>query len=246
MPSCPVCRLLVHGCVDTVTMRCDGAEWVECPFCGLLFDVVTPMPVFEGKALPARWEPDDKIWRALEGDVAAWRNVLDGVERRMPSPGESLLEVGCGSGHILDYAKEKGWKRVAGTEIVPDYVMFCRERGHEVHYMDIASGPGDLGKFDLILACQVMEHVVDLHGFVDGVRDCLSPDGVFWATFCCELELEDALVRRGEAYWWTMAAATRLLERSGLEVIDVERSKFSYNVMSRRKRTSADHFRRRA
>lgn len=67
----------------------------------------------------------------------------------------SYLDVGCGRGEMLDYATELGFKRVRGTEIVPDLID-----GFKVHYGEVHALPFEGKKFDVVSAFDVIEHLV--------------------------------------------------------------------------------------
>lgn len=240
--DCPVCHCADHK----PGMSCDGATWVRCCACGLLYDQDPPEEAFysayaqSGGVLPdAVASADDvKVIRATTGETVPWLNVLTMVDGQLPTghPRGLLLEAGCGTGHILEYARQRNnWARIEGTEVHAGYVHFCRERGHTVHYHDLADGPapGTEGKCDLIIANQVMEHLERPNDFMHGIEASLSPSGIFWATYCVA-HANDA-TKRGEWFYWTMVAAMRLAEQNGLEFFRADYTVWSYNVMLRRR-----------
>jgi release factor glutamine methyltransferase len=61
--------------------------------------------------------------------------------------GESVLEIGCGSGAVS--AALSRWANVLATDINPHAVLVTRERGIEVVRTDLFSGI--CGRFDLVL-----------------------------------------------------------------------------------------------
>jgi SAM-dependent methyltransferase len=95
------------------------------------------------------------------------RRVLDTRDQALPpvSPGR-MLEVGCASGAFLHAMAAKGWN-VTGIEFSASAASAARELGFPVHVGALESAPDDGGKFDLIVAWMVLEH---LHDPIEGLR----------------------------------------------------------------------------
>jgi len=81
----------------------------------------------------------------------------------------SVLEVGCGSGRYLEHLKELGWQ-ITGIDI--------QNKGKDfIHIIDVENG-FELGqKFDLILACEVIEHIIDTEYFLENLSKHLKENG---------------------------------------------------------------------
>jgi len=97
-----------------------------------------------------------------------------------------ILEVGCGTGENAEYLKKYGL--VYGMDIADEAIKFCRERGLERIYKDdlVDIKTPELleqkGKFDVILALDVLEHIQDDVAAMSNVKDLLGENGVFIAT----------------------------------------------------------------
>lgn len=84
-------------------------------------------------------------------------------------PNPRLLDAGCGTGRNLVEFGALG--TASGVDPSPDAVAFCRLRGlRDVRQAGIESLPFDSGHFDLLLACDVLEHVVDDVGALGELR----------------------------------------------------------------------------
>jgi 2-polyprenyl-3-methyl-5-hydroxy-6-metoxy-1,4-benzoquinol methylase len=95
-----------------------------------------------------------------------------------------VLDVGCAYGGFLVAFAEKG-ARVTGIEIDERYVKLAavnlREQGFDgeiVHGDAAARHPEFRGRFDLVIANDVLEHVRRVETFLGNLRDWLSPKGV--------------------------------------------------------------------
>jgi len=85
------------------------------------------------------------------------------LQRANLPPKPRLLDAGCGTGRNLVEFGALG--PAAGVDPSPEAVAFCRQRGLDnVKCADLEALPFPGGEFDLLLACDVLEHV--LHDYV--------------------------------------------------------------------------------
>lgn len=94
-----------------------------------------------------------------------------------------LLDVGSGSGHFLDLAREEGFK-VTGLEPAPFYAYYAREKfkldivGEDIFQADLPAG-----HFDVITAWDVIEHLSDPAAALWRCRDLLRAEGLLALRF---------------------------------------------------------------
>ncbi len=92
------------------------------------------------------------------------------------NPGQKpikLLDIGCGFGHTLELARVFGVDGT-GCDIDEARLAVCYEKGLNV------GRPEDIsGAFDVILSCNVIEHVYDIQAYIKMVKKNLEPNGVF-------------------------------------------------------------------
>jgi cyclopropane fatty-acyl-phospholipid synthase-like methyltransferase len=98
-------------------------------------------------------------------------SLEQGIERQLnylldqvgcDRPGFRLLEIGCGYGHLLQLAQERGALAV-GVNISPEQAAYCNERGLKVHcctYRDLLDAEEWHGQFDGVIANGSLEHWV--------------------------------------------------------------------------------------
>ena len=92
-----------------------------------------------------------------------------------------LLDVGFGSGALLDAAARAGWE-VHGVEVSAAAVQHVRGQHpnvregllEDVHYPD--------QWFDVVIASEILEHLSDPTKFLTEIRRILRPGGLLWAT----------------------------------------------------------------
>jgi 2-polyprenyl-3-methyl-5-hydroxy-6-metoxy-1,4-benzoquinol methylase len=88
----------------------------------------------------------------------------------------SVLDIGSGTGAFLHYMKQAGWE-VTGLE--PDDT--ARKNAKDIYQVDARpiSELYDLApqQFDAITMWHVLEHVHDLHTYLDHIRTLLKPEG---------------------------------------------------------------------
>jgi SAM-dependent methyltransferase len=103
------------------------------------------------------------------------------IEPLLPPNAGRVLELGCGTGATLAWLKSGGRAaQTVGIEIFPAAADEARAAVDRVICQDFehAAAPADLGRFDLILCLDVLEHLVDPWKTLDRlVRDHLVPGG---------------------------------------------------------------------
>lgn len=117
--------------------------------------------------------------------VKHFSGYADEVVTLLGKTGFSTLEIASNDGLLARILKDKGAGTVVGVEPAGNLVNEARKEG-SVHYVHDFFGAevgnrvsGEFGKFDIVTANNVMAHVADLDGVMQGVVECMSEDGVF-------------------------------------------------------------------
>jgi 2-polyprenyl-6-hydroxyphenyl methylase/3-demethylubiquinone-9 3-methyltransferase len=97
-----------------------------------------------------------------------------------PLRGRRAADVGCGAGLLAEPLARLG-ADVTGLDPAPENIAVAREhaagQGLEIDYR-VGSVEALAGPYDLVTSLEVVEHVSDVRGFVQGLADALSDDGL--------------------------------------------------------------------
>lgn len=152
------------------------------------------------------------------------------VNRFGLTPASQVVEVASNDGYLLQYFKDRGIP-VLGIEPAANVAKVAQEKGipSVVRFFG-AHTAQDLAaqgiKADLLLGNNVLAHVPALNDFVAGLKVLLKPSGVVTMEFPHLLRLIeenqfDTIYHEHFSYF-SCLSATRVFERSGLTIFDVE------------------------
>jgi SAM-dependent methyltransferase len=97
--------------------------------------------------------------------------------RALTSTTDRILDVGCGTGSLLRYLQEYGYANLEGLEISRRAVEVLGERGITMHHARLPNLPLPDQQFDVVIASQVLEHIIWRRKFLYGLRRILKPMG---------------------------------------------------------------------
>jgi 2-polyprenyl-3-methyl-5-hydroxy-6-metoxy-1,4-benzoquinol methylase len=111
-----------------------------------------------------------------------WKKAeLEVVGRHLPRPrpSQTLLDVGCGNGIFLEFARQAGWQ-ASGVDFDEDAVACCLQKGLDVRQGGIEVLTDRAGYFDWITLSHVIEHVHDPLALLVVCQRLLKPGGGLW------------------------------------------------------------------
>jgi 2-polyprenyl-3-methyl-5-hydroxy-6-metoxy-1,4-benzoquinol methylase len=177
----------------------------------------------------------DADQRAARAD--AYESVRPEIVDLVPAGARRVLDLGCSTGWLAGALKQRGEVEVVGIEREPAYAAIAEKRCDRVVVGDVEDVPPDLGRFDCLVAADVLEHLVDpwsaLEAYVrlldPGCRAIVSlPNAAHWTTFAALAR--GSWPRRPEGIhdathlrWFTLRDAVELCDGAGLRVEHVER-----------------------
>lgn len=214
-----------------------AAEAHACQRCGLVFlnprmtgeaygrfydGIYRPLvSAFHGRLIDANTIQAEQQEYARER-AAFTRPYLDGTGIR------TLLDIGGSTGVVAGHFAAAFGLDGLVIDPAPLEIEHARRLG-----LDTATGlveTYDFGgrRFDLVLICQTIDHLLDVSGTLSRVRDLVTGDGLlfvdivdFRAAYLRNWSVEDA-VKIDHPYYLTEAVMTAYLRRAGFDIVRVD------------------------
>lgn len=104
------------------------------------------------------------------------------IERTLATlrPSGILADVGCFTGIATVRYKSTGFEKAVGFDLSPEALSLAQKRGLECRRW-VAGGsapcPAADGEFEVVVAADVIEHVVDTDGFIEDLRRVVRSEG---------------------------------------------------------------------
>ena len=148
---------------------------VKCKKCGFVFckKIPTEKDLIENYKLYHRDNAISPI------TVKRYNELLDTFETSRKN--NKILDIGCGDGHFLHVAKQRGWE-VYGTEFTDEAIEVCKSKN--INMSKGVLNPENYApfKFDVITSFEVIEHINNPQSEVKNIVSLLRPEGIFYFT----------------------------------------------------------------
>lgn len=141
-----------------------------------------------------------------------------------------VLEIACNDGYLLQYFLPYGIP-VKGIEPAENVAETARAKGIEVECCffgaDTARKIADKdGPYDLVIGNNVLAHVPDINGFVEGLSLVLSPEGTITMEFPHLMRLMEQsqfdTIYHEHFHYLSLTTVQTIFQTHGLEIYDVE------------------------
>ena len=136
-----------------------------------------------------------------EGRDAGYHAYLDEAEVALVAPqvrGRSVLEVGCGTGLILERLSHLA-ERAVGVDLSPGMLEHARARGLEVHEASATKLPFPDASFDVACSFKVLAHVREIEAAMMEMARVVKPGGRVVVEFYNAYSLRALIKRLGPA-----------------------------------------------
>ncbi|MEI6949349.1 class I SAM-dependent methyltransferase [Paraflavisolibacter sp. H34] len=183
---CPVCgNSEINPLLTVKDFSVSGKEFVvwQCAACSLRFTQDAPDEASIG---PYYKSPDyishtntskgmiNKAYQAVRNYTLKQKQQL--IVSQTGVQTGAILDVGCGTGAFLAVMKKGGWK-TEGIELDSDARRLARELNGIVAREPSVMAQLPAGSFDAITLWHVLEHVHDLHPYVERLKELLKKGG---------------------------------------------------------------------
>jgi SAM-dependent methyltransferase len=173
-----ICRICTNE-KGLKILRVPRVQYLQCPMCRCMF--VDPYP---GRELNQAFQGAEAVERLVREDEkrrAFFQRRLDRLENRIGTAYRQarLLEIGCGSGVLLEEAVSRGWQ-VDALELSAELAAVARKNNPK---MKIITGNIEFQEFsgtfyDAIISLDVLEHVHSPMAMIENCRELLKPGGL--------------------------------------------------------------------
>ncbi|MDO8527725.1 MAG: class I SAM-dependent methyltransferase [Deltaproteobacteria bacterium] len=183
MLACLVCG----GCFEKLCSLVNRKTVNRCPNCGLRR--LDPFPdETEWRHLYNRKEYYSENLHELHKDlvfgydekkaiIQCYKNHLQHIKSAYPPPAR-LLEIGCASGVFLDLAQKAGYE-VSGIEVNKYAAEYATHHfGLKVSNSMLEEANLPANAYDIVVAFDVIEHVVDPNTFINKIKRLLRKGGI--------------------------------------------------------------------
>jgi SAM-dependent methyltransferase len=173
--ACPLCGFSV----TTHAFRDNGCDLRVCDTCELFF--VDPYPAGKRQHQRVSRGSFDEIEildcaRRYEGERLYYERHFDSIAEEC-TDARSLLDVGCGTGHLLELFATRPELRRMGIELNTQAARFARYvSGCEILEIPFEQFRSD-ERFDVITLINVFSHIPSLDALFNSLRAVLAPGG---------------------------------------------------------------------
>lgn len=218
--NCPVCEN--SNFIQLIKKR--DMTLIKCLDCGLI-QVGNSAASFDIKLYDYYKDRIGLTAKELYSHITAKRyiNLLKGLE--IYRKNGRLLDIGCGEGHFLSLAKEKGWE-AAGIERAPYAVQICRELGINAISADLLKIDLEDSYYDAVTMFEVLEHLAHPREYLSKVNGILRKDGVLILTtpnFNCItrflLQKKWSWINEEHLFYFTARTLRLLLNKCNFSII---------------------------
>lgn len=165
-----------------------------------------------------------------KGRFKSWLDGSGTECHRYIEPGSRVLDVGCGNCVSLLMAKELGAQEVLGIEVDPNLSLIAEALGLNLHVGQLSTLPLEEGKFDFILARQVLEHEPEPEHLLLEMKERLKENGKLVLSFPNVNSFYRFIFKKKWLHWhvpyhvnhFSRRSLEKLVEKSGLNIVSVK------------------------
>jgi len=160
-----------------------GYDVVVCSSCGFVYadTTVTQTDYDRFYAEHSKYE-DTKTGTGGVENPFDWKRQQETARQIvgfLQYPKASILDVGCANGGMLKALKEIGYETLCGIDPSPACVENTRQLGIEAHQGSLFQ-PFQENAYDCVILSHTLEHVEDIRGALNWIRERLKPDGIVY------------------------------------------------------------------
>lgn len=193
-------------------------------------------------AQAAEYDARDTVYYSREGKISC-RDIAAQIK---DAPYEALLDVGCGTGFLIDLLAQQRLARYVGLDLSPEMLRMARQK--QIPGTDFINGSADSlpfpdGSFDIVTCSQSFHHypypekamAEALRVLKPGGLYILSDTGVGGIGGWIDNHILFKLARSGDCHTTDRKGIARLMEKTGFAVVDSRQLQgFIYTVTGKK------------
>jgi ubiquinone/menaquinone biosynthesis C-methylase UbiE len=168
------------------------------------------------------------LWATKESNDLSWKYLEPYFDKRKI---ERVLEIGCGSGHTLDFYSKKHPAQYLGVDISEEVIKHCK-RKYPSPCIQFEQGFFEElkeEKFDLILAIGAFEHIPETEEAFQKLTRLMYKESIAYieipnsVTFCSPINEEGFRKSASKTQWeWHLFRETweRIIKENGLSILE--------------------------
>lgn len=232
-PACGSAKQHIWRQVPDHSLSKETFTITECGGCGLLFTNPRPTEAeisryYEFKEYVSHQDDApglvNKAYRIARSWTLSGKMKLLERVRQETGSSNTLLDYGCGTGHFLAAAKERGWS-VSGLEVSDTARMQAEKRLSQPIWTNVRQLPLD-HRYGVITLWHVLEHVHELQATLSVLINQLAPNGTMLIALPNPESLDAQTYQQDWAaldvprhlYHFRQQAVAQLLARHGLRI----------------------------
>ena len=193
-------------------------------------------------AQAAEYDARDTVYYSREGKISC-RDIAAQIK---DAPYEALLDVGCGTGFLIDLLAQQRLARYVGLDLSPEMLRMARQK--QIPGTDFINGSADSlpfpdGSFDIVTCSQSFHHypypekamAEALRVLKPGGLYILSDTGIGGIGGWIDNHILFKLARSGDCHTTDRKGIARMMEKTGFTVVDSRQIQgFIYTVTGKK------------
>jgi methionine biosynthesis protein MetW len=118
-----------------------------------------------------------------QNDIVRNEILRDIIKNIVKTPGQNLLDVGCGNGHLL--APFVPFHNCYGVDLVESSLLIAKSKGIATYYTNLEKEtlPFQSNFFDLTVCSEVIEHICNTDNLLNELNRVIRKNGYLILTF---------------------------------------------------------------
>jgi len=190
--ACPICSEPGRALLRSIVLEtpegyplANGFNVVTCASCGFAYsDTVASQDDYDRFYSKLSKYEDVEIGGGTGAhgrDAERAQDVCGQIQQIVTNPASRLLDIGCANGGLLGALKAAGFTNLLGVDPSPGCARNCTAL-HGVPAIEgsIFDAGLDIGKFDVVVMAQVLEHISQIGDVPPVLHSLLNPGGILY------------------------------------------------------------------